>query len=135
MLIRNHGLNESHFLSSFISFLKDEIKMTVKLFKPQTLKVAIEKARMQKRALESVEKKGKVGSRSLVISGGEADHRPNSTVLVATVGTSKPPTTYRVSRAVYEYNKANHLCYKYGEKYSPGHQSKYQQLNCIIRDT
>ncbi|KAF3675896.1 hypothetical protein FXO37_05613 [Capsicum annuum] len=61
---RNHGLNESYFLSSFIGFLKDEIKMTVKLFKPQTLKETIEKARMQEKALEAVARKGKWSSNS-----------------------------------------------------------------------
>lgn len=35
-LIRNPTLIESHFVSNFIRSLNDEIKMTVKLFKPQT---------------------------------------------------------------------------------------------------
>ncbi|XP_075101843.1 uncharacterized protein LOC142177270 [Nicotiana tabacum] len=38
MLVRNPQLNESHFLSSFIGALKEEIKFGIKLFKPETLK-------------------------------------------------------------------------------------------------
>ncbi|KAH0714822.1 hypothetical protein KY284_007727 [Solanum tuberosum] len=53
MLIRNPMLNEAHFLSSFIGALKEEIKFYVKMFKPITLKIAIEKARMQEMAIET----------------------------------------------------------------------------------
>lgn len=52
ILLRNPQPNESHLLSSFLGALKEEIKFAVKMFKPPTLKLAIEKARMQEKAIE-----------------------------------------------------------------------------------
>ncbi|PHT45911.1 hypothetical protein CQW23_15069 [Capsicum baccatum] len=46
MLMRNPNLSESHFLSSFVGALKEEIKYGVKLYKPTTLKLAVEQARL-----------------------------------------------------------------------------------------
>ncbi|KAH0720050.1 hypothetical protein KY290_004964 [Solanum tuberosum] len=45
--------------------------------------------------------------------------------------TSTRPTTYRLSPEVYEYRKNNHLCFRCGDKYTPGHKCKNRQLNCI----
>lgn len=53
MLIRNPALNKAHFLSSFIGALKEEIRYAINLFKPTTMKVAIENARMQELAIEA----------------------------------------------------------------------------------
>ncbi|MCD9645322.1 hypothetical protein HAX54_034160 [Datura stramonium] len=55
--------------SCFIGFLKDEIKMTVKLFKPQSLKAAIEKARMQEESLQVGEKKKRSNVKVVQASG------------------------------------------------------------------
>lgn len=54
MLIMNPHIDESHFISSFIGALKEEIRFGVKLFKPTTLKFAIEHARLQEMAIEAV---------------------------------------------------------------------------------
>lgn len=55
MLIRNPLLDESHFISSFIGALKEEIRCGVKLFKPTTLKFAIKQARLQEMAIEAAQ--------------------------------------------------------------------------------
>lgn len=52
MIMRNPSLNESHFLSSFVGTLKEEIKNGVKMFKPGTLSLAIYQARMQDEAVD-----------------------------------------------------------------------------------
>lgn len=39
---------------------------------------------------------------------------------------------YGLSPEVSEYRKSNHLCFRYGEKYVPGHQYKIRQLNCLV---
>lgn len=41
VLSKNKGFNEEYFISSFISGLKDHIKGSVKMFKPQTLYDAV----------------------------------------------------------------------------------------------
>lgn len=60
--------------------------------------------------------------------------KPNAIVPSAR-GTTIKPNTLRVSQDVYNHRKANHLFYRCGEKYSPCHQCKYRQLNCIIGET
>ncbi|KAH0687145.1 hypothetical protein KY284_017698 [Solanum tuberosum] len=122
MLIRNPALNEAHFLSSFIGAL---IKFAVKLFKPTTLKIAIEKARMQELAIEATQKRNKTSTRS-------AQPVTNTIVNRGPANAAVKNTTFRLSPEVYEYRKTNHLCFKCGEKYRPGHVCIRRQLNCLI---
>ncbi|KAF3629826.1 hypothetical protein T459_22842 [Capsicum annuum] len=107
--------------------LKEEIKFTVKMFRPATLSFTIKQARMQEKAIEAALKKAK------------PVYKPSSNVYNARVakGTNTPnvrPNVFRVSPEVYEYRKINHLCFKCGDKYSPGHQCKMNQLQCITRE-
>jgi len=125
MLIRNPMFNEAHFLSSFIGALKEEIKFYVKMFKPITLKIAIEKARMQEMAIETALKRNM--------------YNVNSRQPLASAGANKGPTnhvvrnnTFRISPEVCEYRKINHLCFRCGEKYGPGHICRKKQLKCLM---
>ncbi|KAH0776276.1 hypothetical protein KY290_007687 [Solanum tuberosum] len=99
------NVDEAHFLSSFIGALKKEIKFYVKMFKPTTLKIDIEKARMQEMAIETALKRNMYNVNS---------HQP-----LASAGANKGPTnyvvrnnTFRISPEVYEYRKINHLCFR-----------------------
>ncbi|XP_060193304.1 uncharacterized protein LOC132622670 [Lycium barbarum] len=140
MLIRNPALIDSHFLSSFIRFLKDEIKMTLKLLKPKNLKAAIEMTRVPEKNLKALERKSQANAKTTHgwnATGGTKVNLPVNPVRsmsLAKGGNSKP-NTYRVSQEVYDYRRANRLCYRCGEKYIPGHQCKFKQLNCIIGET
>ncbi|XP_070016017.1 uncharacterized protein [Nicotiana sylvestris] len=122
MLVCNPQLDESHFLSSFIGTLKEEIKFGVKLFKPTTLRFAIEQARLQQKAIETAQKKEKANAKSLP--------RANLTANTRNLLVSKT-TAFRLSPEVYEHRKNNHLCYRCGEKYNLGHQCKVKQLSCL----
>ncbi|KAH0730205.1 hypothetical protein KY289_001393 [Solanum tuberosum] len=53
MLVRNQPLIESHFVSSFMGGLKENIRFDVKIFKFTSFRFAIEQARMQERAIEA----------------------------------------------------------------------------------
>nr|XP_016489435.1 PREDICTED: uncharacterized protein LOC107809347 [Nicotiana tabacum] len=125
MLIRNPNLDESHFISSFIGALKEEIRFGVKLFKPTTLRFAVEQARLQDKAIEASLKRTKVVIKTSLITG-----NPSSTK--APVATTVKPDSFRLSPKVYEYRKSNYLCYKCGKKYTQGHQCKKKQLNNMI---
>ncbi|OIS99338.1 putative mitochondrial protein [Nicotiana attenuata] len=124
MFIRNPHLDESHFISSFIG-LKEEIRFGVKLFKPTTLRFAVEQARLQEKAIEAAHKRTKVISKPSFVAGNSASTRVPAAAAVK-------PNSFRLNPEVYEYRKSNHLCYKCGEKYTPGHQCKKKQLNCMI---
>lgn len=125
MLIWNPALNEAHFLSSFVRALNEEIRFDVKMFKPTSLKVAIEKARMKEMAIEAAERRNKRATR----------FNPSLAPAVANKAPVVPTTrntSYRLTPEVYEYRKSNHLCFRCGEKYGPGHICKKRQLNCLI---
>ncbi|KAK4737443.1 hypothetical protein R3W88_001140 [Solanum pinnatisectum] len=53
MLVRNQLLIESHFVSSFMGGLKENIRFDVKIFKLTSFRFDIEQARMQERAIEA----------------------------------------------------------------------------------
>jgi len=53
-------LTEQYFVSTFISGLKDELRPTVKLMQPATIKQAAEKARLQELAMEAIFRKHKI---------------------------------------------------------------------------
>ncbi|KAF3649019.1 hypothetical protein FXO38_17877 [Capsicum annuum] len=127
MLIRNPALNEAHFLSSFIGALKEEIRFAIKMFKPTTLKGAIEKARMQEMAIEAALRRNKSAIKSnqtLVNAGGSANKILNNPAIRT--------NTFRISPEVYDYRKTNHLCFKCGDKYGLRHICKKKQLNCLV---
>ncbi|XP_070013181.1 uncharacterized protein [Nicotiana sylvestris] len=46
-------------------------------------------------------------------------------------GSTAKPNSFRLSPKVYDYRKSNHLCFRGGEKYAPGHQFKKKQLNSM----
>ena len=58
VLSKNKGLSEEFFVDSFLSGLKDEIRLTIKMFNPKTLNHAYSLARLQEATLEFA-KKGK----------------------------------------------------------------------------
>nr|XP_009802879.1 PREDICTED: uncharacterized protein LOC104248335 [Nicotiana sylvestris] len=128
MIIRNPALNEDHFLSSFVGALKEEIRFSVKLFKPRTLSFAIQQARMQEKAIEAAQKKQKQLYKSSANSGSSGVTRNVTT-------TNFKPTAFRLSPEVYEYMKNNYLCFRCGEKYGPRHQCKTKQLQCIVGES
>ncbi|PHT67574.1 hypothetical protein T459_27061 [Capsicum annuum] len=90
MIIRSSALNETYFLSSFIGALKKKIKFGVKMFKPTTLKLAIEQARLQEKTIEAAQKKDPVVVKPTAASVGSNYSRPT------TVNTTKP-NTFRLS--------------------------------------
>lgn len=123
-IIKNPALTEAHFLSSFIGALKEEIKFAVRMFKPTTLKDAIQKARMQEKVIEVVQRRHKPIPKPHPMVNQATNSRSNVT------STSRN-THFRISPEVYEYRKSNHLCFRCGEKYVPGHQCPKKQLNYL----
>ena len=66
MLTRNPKLDESYFISSFISGLKEKIKPMVKMFKLQTLAKTFEVAKLQESYLDIQSKQSKPSGRIAV---------------------------------------------------------------------
>lgn len=112
MLIRNPTLNESHFVSNFVGFMKDEIKPTIKIFKPQTLKVVVEKGKMQEKSLEALERRNRVvdkpNFKERTKSGSKTNVFMNLVrTMTSTRGHVSKTNTYRVNQDTYNYRRAN----------------------------
>jgi len=142
MIIRNPALNEAYFLSSFIGALKEEIKFGVKMFKPVTLRAAIEQARLQEKAIEVAQKKNVMMTKTSYQGGGSSSTKNMGSNPIPTVASGSNyskhatvnnprPNTFRLTPEVYEYRRSNKLCFRCGEKYYPGHNCKAKQLNCM----
>lgn len=57
ILLSNPTLTEGYFVSSFISTLNNEVRPTVKMFRPKTVQQAIEYAKLQELTVEALVKK------------------------------------------------------------------------------
>nr|XP_027071740.1 uncharacterized protein LOC113696535 [Coffea arabica] len=143
MLTKNPKLDESYFVFSFISGLKEEIKPMVKMFRPQTLTKAFEVAELQEYALEVQCKQTK--------NSGKVALEPKFGIYKGQIGGQNLPSTYklpaitsntrktevahkevgRLSAEELQYRRKNNLCYRCGEKFGMGHQCRAKGLNCL----
>lgn len=64
ILIKNPILAKTHFMSNFIGSLKEEIQLSIKMINTTTLKVMIDKARIQDFSIETTKKRNKVNIKS-----------------------------------------------------------------------
>ncbi|XP_071909625.1 uncharacterized protein [Coffea arabica] len=144
MLIRDPHLSESYFVSSFISGIKEEIKPMVKMLKPATLLEAFEIAEWQEQLLAF---NGRNTRNFRTWEPGESSKSHSATVVTKPggkiseqVGQRKwtPESTNQEHRKISPQEilrrKNNHLCFKCGERFSPGHQCKYRHLNFILEE-
>ena len=56
------ALTEHYFVSTFISGLKDELRLMVKMIQPVTMKQVVEKAKLQELALEAIFNKNTIAT-------------------------------------------------------------------------
>ncbi|XP_027160631.1 uncharacterized protein LOC113761725 [Coffea eugenioides] len=144
MLIRDPHLSESYFVSSFISGIKEEIKPMVKMLKPATLLEAFEIAEWQEQLLAF---NGRNTRNFRTWEPGESSKSLSATVVTKPrekiseqIGQRKwtPENTNQEHRKISPQEilrrKNNHLCFKCGERFSPGHQCKYRHLNLILEE-
>ncbi|XP_071913949.1 uncharacterized protein [Coffea arabica] len=143
MLTKNPKLDESYFISSFTSGLKEEIKPMVKMFKPQTLSKAFEVADLQEYALEVQCKQTKISSKIALEpkfgmykgqTGGQ--NLPSPYKLPAIIANARKTESVhkevgRLSAEELQYRRKNSLCYRCGEKFGMGHQCRTKGLNCL----
>ena len=120
MLQFNSNLPESYFISSFVSGLKEELKLRVKAYEPNTLAAAYRQARLHELSLELEHKKQKPNFRpNLNPNLKSTYHAPHQTARMTT------------SNSLIEQRRAQNLCFKCGDKFIPGHVCKNKQLNSI----
>jgi len=114
MLISNLTLTEGYFVSTFINSLNEEICPIVKMFQPKTVQQATECAELQELAVEEQSNRGwnKEGG----IGG------PSGKALAL------PAPSPSIGNSLREQRRLAGLCFRCGDKYTPGHQCKRQLL-------
>ncbi|WOH05166.1 hypothetical protein DCAR_0624580 [Daucus carota subsp. sativus] len=136
LLCRNANLDESYFVSSFISGLKGELKPMVRLMKPTSLSDAIDIAQLQEQTVDLIVKKH--GSKEKWGNTKKPETNQQEVKNLSNGGDKKPISTTsmfkKISPEEFQYRKNNHLCYKCGEKYGQGHQCKNSQYTFMLFD-
>ncbi|GMI86644.1 hypothetical protein HRI_002333700 [Hibiscus trionum] len=128
MLMFNSTLGEDYFVSSFISGLKEEIRNRIMVHEPKTLAEAYRKARRQELVMELENRKFRYPTR---MNANIQTQPPKSSAINYTT-LQKPQTTVTSQKqALLDYRRTNNLCFKCGDKFSPGHQCKVKQLNVM----
>ena len=113
-------LTEQYFVSNFVSGLKGELRSMVKMMLLASVRQAAEKARLQELTLEAIFRKSRQGP------------KPNPQPSQPTGGYHKGPgggaivgpsrTTIGLPRGmVMEQRRQPGLCYRCGDRYTPGH--------------
>lgn len=124
----NPGLSESYFISSFISGLSEELRAMLMVHRPITLNQAFTQAKYQEQSFEAVLRRHKLipgkittGKSSYPIS----FPSPKPTILQPKEETNKDSGG---KTNTWEQRKAAGLCFKCGDRFSPGHQCKNKTL-------
>ena len=116
------SLSQRWFVTQFVFGLRDDIRGAVRLQAPASITRAASLARIQEEEMEH--------SRPRSRPNAPTKHPPT---IQATVSNNvpriewpkrNPPDDFQRERQLRDYRKANHLCFKCGDKYSKEHQCK-----------
>uniref|UniRef100_A0A7N2MU35 Retrotransposon gag domain-containing protein n=1 Tax=Quercus lobata TaxID=97700 RepID=A0A7N2MU35_QUELO len=116
------GFSSSHKLSCFLSGLKDEMKLPMRMLNPQSLNEAFGLSKIQEEYIWSCKR----NSRMQIEQG-----KPSILGLLKALALLDPKTKLpikRISPAQMEERKKKGLCYSCDEKWVPGHKYKNDML-------
>ncbi|KAL4291734.1 hypothetical protein GQ457_14G021280 [Hibiscus cannabinus] len=136
MIQQSPYLDELYFVSNFISGLKEEIRHRVKVNQPRTLNEAYRQAKLHELSIEIETKRSRPAIRTNTYS---TQPNPQKTYNPTTFNPQK--TTNQnfnqnpTKQALLDYRRTNNLCYKCGDRFTPGHQCKLKQLNLMEEET
>ncbi|KAF8413581.1 hypothetical protein HHK36_001572 [Tetracentron sinense] len=116
---RTDGLNEPFMVSCFLSDLKDDIRFSVKMFKPSTLSSTFGLARIQEE---------KINSRRKPLRNDMDRPIPNPNSSTTVTRKPSPPFIHRLTQTEMKERRDQDLCYNCKEKWAPGHHCKAQKL-------
>ncbi|KAL4309278.1 hypothetical protein GQ457_01G012100 [Hibiscus cannabinus] len=120
---------EGYFVSSFLSGLKEELRHRVKISNPLSLDEAYRLAKLHEVALEIETKKFKPKPYTYPTqTTTQKAWTPNSN------NPQKTTTQNNTKQSLLEYRRTHNLCFRCGEKFTPGHQCKIKQLNFMEED-
>ncbi|XP_077235247.1 uncharacterized protein LOC143877215 [Tasmannia lanceolata] len=127
---RTTGLSEEFFVSCFISGLKEEIRMTVQMFKPITISQALGLARLQEENILAMAKRNRFNTirqdQFKPVTLEKTQSKPNE---------GAGPTTIKwLTLSEMDERRSKGLCFNCDEQFKPGHRCKRRQLYLIEAD-
>ena len=124
---RIRGLSPQHKLSCFLSGLKDEVRLPVRMLNPLTLIAAFGLAKIQEEYLLSCKRSYKGTHEPIRPS---LQGAPKPSLLGAPPMDNRPSRIpiKRISAAQMEERKKKGLCYNCDDKWAPGHKCKQASL-------
>ncbi|KAL4319829.1 hypothetical protein GQ457_18G007350 [Hibiscus cannabinus] len=126
---QNPYQGEPYFVSSFLSGLKEELRHRVKVHSPTSLVEAYRLAKLHEFSLEIEAKRLKPKSYPY------SNQNPFPKNWNPNPPTPQKTTTQNTTKQSFlEYRRSHNLCFKCGDKFSPGHQCKIKQLNSMEED-
>ncbi|XP_071940002.1 uncharacterized protein [Coffea arabica] len=144
VMIQVPELTESYYIASFLSGLRGEIKSAVKMHRPDTLQAAFEMARWQEHHLELVHKFSRTTLKSTLHSGSYGPTKGTQGVQdPGARQASTSPTDYskksnsqqvfrKISPTEFQYRKEHNLCFRCGDKFTPGHNCKSKGIHMML---
>ncbi|XP_027157202.1 uncharacterized protein LOC113758631 [Coffea eugenioides] len=133
VMLKVPGLTESYYISSFLSGLKEEIKFVVKIHKPATLQSAFEKARWQEHYLQVMAKQPRMATKPTPVTE-TIQKKPAHQMFDSSNNKTTPQGSRRITPTEFQYRKDHNLCYKCGEKFSPGHVCRNKGIHLLLAD-
>jgi len=133
MLSKNPFMTEEYFVSNFVGGLNYEIRLVVKMFKPQNVQ-AFEGASLQELTVEALMKKqrsqNKGSNSGLVLSRGRMQSKENfrGGTGVRYLTTTPPNSTLQQMDKLIKHRRVVGLCFRCGDRYFPRHHCKKQLL-------
>ncbi|XP_035543565.1 uncharacterized protein LOC118347658 [Juglans regia] len=126
---RLRGLSDVHKLNCFLSGLKDEIRLPIRMFNPVSLSAAYTLAKIQEEYLASSKKTSKVGVDKISpMVGGSYSRGPYSGEGNSTKWQNPWGGTRKVSSIQMNEKRKKGLCYHCDEKWNPQHTCKNPRI-------
>ena len=116
MIISHPTLDKSYFVSNFISGLIDELRPTVKMMQPVTVKEAAEKARLHELSLEAIFNKYAPFTDIQTLLNQQLEGNQGNKNF------SVNPNPVAATSSTMEKRQRLALCYTCGDKFSPSHK-------------
>ena len=125
----NPMLPESYYVSSFISGLKEEIKL--KILKPTTLIQAFDQAKWHEKSIVAVVRRNIIAPRisssfNNERSAGITPYKPFNQH-----GVDEQSSPKQSTNTLYEQRRKLGLCFKYDDKFVPGHKCSVKGIHLI----
>jgi hypothetical protein len=124
----NPSLIESYYVSSYISGLKEDIKLMLKIMKPSNVLMAFEQARWQEESNNALTKRTRSMQHSSTIFNNE---RVTSNASSTFFNPNRIEGEKVHSVSLFKQRKRLRQCFKCGDKYTPGHKCSTKGLHMI----